>query len=731
MATYDSLLLNFGGGIIPESQKANQYAGAAALAIGIGGTGCAALSELKAKVYQQIKPDDPKSPYPKYDHIQFLAIDSDATAIQRMRGVGKFENDEFFSIDQSNLRMAIGSPLGRKRIKEDPTLNWMEIDKLDCFFASPGTSAVRQIGRYLLISKAASLKAKIESICIRAMRGQNTPNLDVYIFAGLSGGTGSGCFLDVCYIVHNVLEQNGWAPSSHTFGFFFLPDVVTSKPEVASNAASVAYNNSNGYAAMKELDYLMNLGAANDWFEQNYGSFMVKTQAPPVDMCHLISGRRADGSMIEGAFSYAINVAADYVMTYLVEGGLPACGVLGVFALPKKFGSNRSYHVLGMCNAKIPTIQIATYLASCFYERFQNLVRYKFVKKAFLDDWVKKNKLDSDAILYSISEGTEQLILPNIDIKDLRSYGVLPKGRMVEPWAVPGNNWLDHMSGKRAQNKSALTRPLMSFRYEDAPEDSLLGRTFRRLYELSCDPSFGPYYAISMLNYAGQDLFAAIDGAIDTVREQKATAELQLHGDGKGYSLADQVVQSNERFIHKHNKRTYQEFLDTVKRYFMYVNEVNTLADTEAALQIFKQNLSNLYTVFFAPLYELLENLKETFRTNLQYLETPAATVPTADTWRILQLADIKEELDASVARLNTAEIVRNFAGFLLRGYDEWIKGDESRITKQISEFMEKTFQQQMDESLEEYLYRRFPEAGGDVNRLSQCVLDQVISTAF
>lgn len=34
----------------------------------------------------------------------------------------------------------------------------------------------------------------------------NGPNLDVYIFAGLSGGTGSGCFLDTCYIVQKALE---------------------------------------------------------------------------------------------------------------------------------------------------------------------------------------------------------------------------------------------------------------------------------------------------------------------------------------------------------------------------------------------------------------------------------------------------------------------------------------------------------------------------------------------
>ena len=87
MPRYDSLLLNCGGGIINRSQQSKQYRGAAALAIGIGGTGVAALAELKQKVYQHLEPDNPDSPVPEYQHIQFLAIDSDPTDIAMMRGM--------------------------------------------------------------------------------------------------------------------------------------------------------------------------------------------------------------------------------------------------------------------------------------------------------------------------------------------------------------------------------------------------------------------------------------------------------------------------------------------------------------------------------------------------------------------------------------------------------------------------------------------------------------------
>ena len=75
--TYESLLLNFGGGVIPSGHRSRPYAGAATLLIGIGGTGVDVLTKIKQKVYQDLIPDNPGEPIPRYGHIQFLAIDSD------------------------------------------------------------------------------------------------------------------------------------------------------------------------------------------------------------------------------------------------------------------------------------------------------------------------------------------------------------------------------------------------------------------------------------------------------------------------------------------------------------------------------------------------------------------------------------------------------------------------------------------------------------------------------
>ncbi|MEI3103041.1 MAG: tubulin-like doman-containing protein [Oscillospiraceae bacterium] len=107
------------------------------------------------------------------------------------------------------------------------SLNWMDIDHIGGLLSTQGAGGVRQVGRYLLISRASNLISTIQAKCTQALKGMDGPNLDVYIFAGLSGGTGSGCFLDTCYIVQKALEDMGMAQFANVMGFFFLPDVIT------------------------------------------------------------------------------------------------------------------------------------------------------------------------------------------------------------------------------------------------------------------------------------------------------------------------------------------------------------------------------------------------------------------------------------------------------------------------------------------------------------------------
>lgn len=743
---YDSLLLNCGGGIISKSQKSKQYSGAAALAIGIGGTGVAALAELKSKVYQQLEPDNPNEVLPRYDHIQFLAIDSDETDIDKMRGKARLNKGaEFFNISNPHLKAALAA---KGTIKGEPVFNWMDIDRIDQLLSPQGAGGVRQVGRFLLLSKADQLKLKIEEKCTTALKGLGKPALDIYVFAGISGGTGSGCFLDVCYIIRKALEDKGWGACGNIMGFFFLPDVVTSKPEVAAIESSVAYNHSNGYAAMKELDYLMGLKTGDDWFEQNYGNFQVRTQDPPVDLCHLVSATRADGSVLSNGFGYGVHVASDYVMAYLADvelggitagagdGGLTMRGHLsnvnnGVSQLARRHGASLSYHVLGASNAEIPMTQITTYLASGFYRRFQECVGRDtvLITKAAVDDWAQKLGLTADSIYDEVVRETDHLFLPEIERRDLASMGPMPKKKAPECWATPGNDWLSRCSGKREQNRKALNGEMGSWTLAKATDDSLVGRVFRRLYELSVDPGYGPYYAAGLLNHAGYDLMSAIDGAIKTAQEQRNDQLLQVNGNSRENSggMADYMMQCSADFCHRPNKKNYGLYCDCVTRWYITNNRVAECSDVITTLQNLKSSLQKMYNTFFLPLLDMLDNLKATFAADEQYLSSAAAAAPTAYTWRILELSDVKGRLDRSIDALEANELVNKFVAYILDGYERWKIGDESEISNYISEFFEQQFVMEMNRSLEDYLYERFPEAGNDPTQLAQVVENNIV----
>lgn len=743
--TYESLLLNSGGGIINENARSPQFKHSAALCIGIGGTGVAALSDLKGKIYQQLIPDNPDDTIPKYAGIQLLGIDSDDGAYKKYGGNRRLSGSEFFSIKKSNLDTIFQDPKGIAMIKNDPLLHWMEIDEITRLLTPEGAGGIRQMGRYLLMSKASSLYTEIQNKCRDALRERKCKSLDIYIFAGISGGTGSGCFLDVCYLVRRAVEANGW--NAKIMGYFFLPDVVTSKDEVASQPASVDYNNSNGYAAMKELDYLMHLKEANDWFDQTYGvGIKVHTQLAPVDMCHLISASKADGTLVPNGFDYGINVASDYAMAYLAEvdlsgeknaeeSSLTMRGHLanvnrGVLGIPRRWGANLSYHILGASNAEIPMIQINTYLAIGFFKKFREFAyRPKTtITKSDVNKYMAELRLSAESVYESVVSGSPALTLTHYsDRRELARLCPITRGHAPEIWAEEGNDWMAQCTGKMTRNVESLNKELAGYDYNKINDQSLIGRLFRKLWNLCLDPQYGPYYAAALLNNSGEDLLAALDGEIELTVGRADNQQIQIK------NLLDNMDHWSAMLGQKNGrKKEYENYYVACEDYYLTQNAIIQCQMTEKALRNFRMQVEELYTTFFNPLCDLLDNLMKTFEENESYLKLPESRQTNAYTWQILTLDDIKGRLDDIINSLNAKQVVSDFVQDIMRNPDVWVRtgdSDQDKISQMIRTYMlTKPFKNEGARSLQDYLFDKYPTAKGDVAKLADEIEDDILN---
>ena len=72
----------------------------------------------------------------------------------------------------------------------------------------------------MMMDKSKTFMDRVEQEINAAKVGLNGPTVNIHIFSGLSGGTGAGCFLDVCYMVRHIAGE-----TANIFGYFFMPDV--------------------------------------------------------------------------------------------------------------------------------------------------------------------------------------------------------------------------------------------------------------------------------------------------------------------------------------------------------------------------------------------------------------------------------------------------------------------------------------------------------------------------
>ncbi|MBR3569738.1 MAG: hypothetical protein IKN96_02900 [Oscillibacter sp.] len=702
MSSYARLLLSAGGGVISAGQQAEQARNTASILIGLGGTGVHCIRTIKTQVYDRLKPDIPGAAAPTYSHIRFLGVDS-AEASRRgalrqdpnkrpdnamsAEQIMPLADSEFFSIANNQLQRAFQNKQALRHRKE---LSWLEYETIRLpDLTDAGAGGIRQVGRFMFMDRAGNFVGKLEQEIEKAKIGLNNPRVNIHIFSGLSGGTGSGCFLDVCYLIRSVADRLG---AVTIFGYFFLPD-VNLWPVPRANSSVRDYICKNGYASMQELDYCMNLQFNGGGFAQTYQANRppVPWTAAPVDMCHLICATDQDNNSIAQAYDYAMNVTAEYLMDFLTDSNSAFDlqqhlsnfqSMIGEANQKKLTGACMDYCIIGAACASVPLREINTYLASELFHEFAG---------------IRKNRpeqAEAESVCFgALAPGAE-----TAEEAYNALFGEIRRDAAPEDYAPYPHDWkfvrdyggkdmAEHYAKQTALKKARIQANAK--RMSDAGgADSLLQRVRNALEPVIRDLSRGPLYAYGIVS-AGEkhNLIALIDGWIRQNDERYEAACRNTQERQQNYDNARMNFEGRSRGLFGNRARfeAYEYYLSAHEQHEL---ELAACQQLKRVLLDFREQIMEAASAYYVRLSRVMGNLTDTFEDNRQALASHALrrnlegfAAP------MMSVTELKPALDAEIRRLDAANMFNDFMTRMLGNADEWLQEDESRIARLVTDF--------------------------------------------
>ena len=234
-----------------EVRKIEPRKNALTLVIGIGGSGAAAVAEADRLVEQKFCPG-----YQNY--VDFLVVDSDVYEIEKVRNNSNVRT-LCISTPGARERMRCRSEFFRKFMPAD-----YDIEKIN----DHGASADRMTGKVKLYDVSedgiTTNDVKFQNMITdlfreKWMEYRGLP-VDIVILTGISGGTGSGIFVDLAARAKHacrVAEAGG----AEIYGYIMLPDTAE-QFACSEEKRQIFYQ--NGYAALKELESYMSIDFNTD-----------------------------------------------------------------------------------------------------------------------------------------------------------------------------------------------------------------------------------------------------------------------------------------------------------------------------------------------------------------------------------------------------------------------------------------------------------------------------------
>jgi Tubulin like len=696
--------VSLGGGIVSDKIRVDTIDNPM-LVIGLGGTGIDALLRLKYQVNRRFKlPVDQlsKKRKEKPDNIEFIAFETNEhDRNKKYKGIGLDPVTEFVLLSNPE----IGGVLQNRSILEPYITDWLS-PELTITDGISGASGVRQAGRLLLFTKITQVVQTIEKKIKMLCEGTNK-KLTVFLLSGLSGGTGSGCFLDIAYIVRGILERDfgsAGVDKVNTLGYLFTPDVNLSNKSLSSHTRD--YIMKNGYAALKELDYWMNADERNERFRQQYGNVLtVQSPMPPFNLCHLISATNLEGKALENAYDYCMNVTAENITNFMASEEKRSGEEFAIHdyisnirtninQMPKAYAANYQYNVIGASSAVLPIEEMTTYLAYRLFKKMEKMFTVAPTQED-AEKFARKLGIDIDSISRKFEERVPEP-LPGYENSERLNYSNVITQQVVS---------IDH---ELEQGYLAKAREAYIKCKKQTPGDmiSIFGEMITRVF---LHPQQGPFYASRLIHSdKGYCLMKMILSYIESLKANLESFPREIEGARENAN--EKLGDARSAFISKEKKKN--SYIEAK------INEYQLLADQEKLEQMieFYEELHRLLNAennrIYSVFTEILNALNQIFEQNGDILinggEESDRTGNKTYYWNIVSVPDISKVVSNILEQKDADDLIRDFTSELLRHSDQWVKEQELDIVSSISEFLSEKFGELITKSMEEFLVIKY-----------------------
>lgn len=663
------------------------------LIIGLGGTGAEALIRVKRAINKQFKLGVAANgrKLDKPPQIEYMAIDSDANMQNLSYGGTDFTRDEFLCLGTSNLTSIYKN---RESVFKNSTQSWLS-DNLRLQQVKHGAGGIRQAGRLLLTINCNSVISMLTEKINRLISSRNSNDLlYVFITAGCAGGTGSGIFIDIPYIVKKIAEQKGF--ETENIGMIFMPDVTLADSTIDGSAALNI--KANGFAALKELDYLMNIDRNGESFDQTYADLEIKSNQPPYDLCHLVSAKDEQGKLVPNAKDYCMNVAAETIINFIANEDVIDGQSYTISSYLSNIENNRSafimthqqkqpvnyiYNTVGASSASLPIEHLLNYLTWKMFDELtgiENNTPTEEESQLMLESF----KLDLPTLERTMGQDKPR-------VRDFKQYdhSVLQERPEIVEDAIKRelSKLEDHYSKIAETQIENLTQAL-----ED--KSNVLFQHFTSI-------DTGPYYTQNALSALNNNSILRI---IDNIRKRDIQQKREHRDNIAALELRRQAAMDKLRsrsFLPIGKKaqattiiETGEEYLRKASRNLMYdaIDQIYTAASAK---------LSQFYNLSIDTFCELLTAFKELFH---KFNDgTTTASLDANFTW------DLEDTRTFCRAFENDANTTIDYRLSLQRLLQEllqnptWMPGPTHTIVENLNEFVSGQFQAAIHKSLDYY----------------------------